>query len=305
MSDDEKPKGDPAAPSSGQPDGTGDSPDRMDLPKWNRARVKRSQPETGAAPDAFQQGVRDAGRTAVKRGPLVVGVLVLIAGGIAGGIWWRGATAEKTAASTRMLAVATAWRARGKVDPQAVAQLGKHPPRIPLARDKEELQRNVDEALAELAGDSSKAATLAVLVRAAAAQEQGDFASAQAGFREFLSKAGDGHQLAYLAKEGLALSLEASGDTDGALAELEKLAGAEGDFYRDQALYQRARLLEDLGRKDEAITVYKQYAAEFPLTERSIARNEVREHLGALDPSAVPPEPLGGPGGPLGGLVQE
>lgn len=299
LSDDDKPSEDkPAAPPAEE---GADSPDRMDLPKWNRARVKRSQPAAGAEPDAFQQGVRDAGRTAVRRGPLVLGVIALLAAGIGGGIWWRKHTAEQTATSTRMLAVAAAWRARGRVDPQAVALSSKHPPRIPSARDDAELARNVEEALAEVEKDDGKARTLALLVRASSQQEQGDFASAQATYREFLTKAGDGHQLAFLAREGLALALEASGDTDGALAELVKLAGSEGDFYRDQALWQQARLLEQLGRTDEALAIYKQYATEYPLTEQSIARNEVREHLGKLDPSAVPPEPLAG--NPLAGMV--
>ncbi|MBC8067176.1 MAG: tetratricopeptide repeat protein [Deltaproteobacteria bacterium] len=174
---------------------------------------------------------------------------------------------------------------------------------MPLARDREELQRNVDESLAgveDVAG--TKAATLSILVRAASQQERADFASAQASYREFLDAAGDGHELAFLAREGLALALEAAGDTDAALAELEKLTGSEGDFYRDQALWQRARLLEQLGRTDEALALYRQYIVEFPLAEKSMARAEVKEHLGKLDPTAIPPEPPPGMGG-LQGLV--
>jgi hypothetical protein len=307
VSDDEKPSTgtpDPAPEGTGGDSASGDAAGRIDLPKWNRARVKRSQPTSAAEPDAFQQGVRDAGRTAVRRGPLVFAGLVLVACAIAGGIWWRGARAESTAVSTRMLAVASAWRARGRVDPEAIAQVGKHPPRIPLARDEQELQRNVDTALAELGdAEGTKASMLAILVRAADQQQHADFASAQASYREFLAAAGEAHQLAFLAHEGLALALEGAGDTDGALAELEKLAGNEGDFYRDQALWQRARLLEQLGRTDEALALYRQYVVEFPLAQKSIARTEVKEHLGKLDPSAIPPEPMPGLGGPLGGLL--
>jgi hypothetical protein len=65
--------------------------ERMDLPKWNRARVKRAPAKTeGAAgeTDAFQQGVREAGRAAVRRVPLVVLGVLGLAAAIGGVIWF-------------------------------------------------------------------------------------------------------------------------------------------------------------------------------------------------------------------------
>jgi hypothetical protein len=67
----------PAEPKSEAP------ADRMDLPKWNRARVKRKQ-VAGQEEDAFQAGVRKAGQSAVRRAPLVLGLIVLVSAGIAG-----------------------------------------------------------------------------------------------------------------------------------------------------------------------------------------------------------------------------
>ncbi len=301
MSDDVPPEP-PKAPAPPQ---DGDVPaERMDLPKWNRARVKRAQPAADDAPDGFQQGVRAAGRTAVRRGPLVFAGVAAIAGIIGGTIWWTRHKAETTAASTRLLAQSAAWRARGIVeDVDAIMKERKRPPPLPIARDEAELDANVDAAIAALmAGDDSSAQHLGLLVRAAESFERSDFAAAQASYDEFLTKVGDGHLLAFVAREGIALAREGQGDLEGALAELDKLMGAEGDFYRDQALWQRARLLEQLGRNDEALALYHQYATEYPLDKASMAKAAVRERLGELDPQAVPPEPgLGGPGG-LGGL---
>lgn len=285
--DDEQPKADAGTT-------VAPAPDRMDMPKWNRARVKRVQPEAAAAeaPDAFQQGVREAGRTAVRRGPLVLIGAVVVAAAIGGGIWWTGHRAETRAEGTRLLAQPVAWRSRGRIiDVDAVMKDRKRPPPVPIARDQAELDRNVDGALAALgASEQAQAVTLGLLVRGATAMERGDFAGGQAAYEEFLTKVGSDHPLAFLATEGIAAAREAQGDLDGALAQFDKLAGAVGDFYRDQALWHKARLLESAGRNDEALEVYKQYATEYPLDKASIARAQVRERLGELDPSLVPPE---------------
>jgi tetratricopeptide (TPR) repeat protein len=293
--DDEEPKTDGAPPA-----------ERMDLPKWSRARVKRAQPEAeaAAAPDAFQQGVREAGRTAVRRGPLVLGGIVLVAAAIAGGIWWSGARAETVASGTRLLAQPLAWRARGQItDVDRIMKDRPRPPPVPIARDQAELDRNVDTAMTALAAsDNEQAVTLGLLVRGATAMEKADFAGAQTAYEQFVTKVGTGHHLSFAAIEGIALAKEAQADTDGAIAELDKLAGAVGDFYRDMALWHKARILEALGRKDEALEVYKLYATEYPLDKSSLARNEVRARLSELDPSLVPAEPDASAAG-LSGLL--
>ncbi len=284
--DDEEPKADADA-------GTAAS-ERMDLPKWNRSRVKRVQPETAAeGPDAFQQGVREAGRTAVRRGPLVAMGIAAIAAAIGGGIWWTRHRAEQAAEGTRLLAQPAAWRSRGRiVDVDRIMKDRKRPPPIPIARDQAELDRNVDTAMGALvAGDNDKAATLGLLVRGGTEMERGDFAAAQATYGEFLTKAGSSHELAFLAQEGVAAAREAQGDVDGAIAEFDKLLGDVGDFFRDEALWNKARLLEKAGRNDEALEIYKQYATEYPLDKASLAQAQVRERLGELDPSLVPAEP--------------
>lgn len=290
----------PKDPSDAAPAGEGDARERMDLPKWNRARVKRAAPADAPQADAFQQGVRDAGRAAVRRGPLVAIGLVVVAAGIGGGIWLRGRNAESAATSTRLLAQAASWRARGViVDVDAEMKNRKRPPPVPIARDVAELSANVDGALGKLQSEAggSKAESLAILVRAGQQVEAGDFPGAEQSYRGFLSQVGAGHELAFVAREGVVLAREGLGDLEGALGEVEAMLGQVGDFYRDQGLWHKARLLERLGRKDEALEVYRLYVGEYPLDRPSIARDDVRERLSELDPSAVPAAADG-----LGGL---
>ncbi len=280
--------------------------DRMDLPKWNRARVKRKQPK-GEEQDAFQQGVRKAGKTALARAPVVLGGLVAIAAIIASVFWYRDKVEEDNAVATRILSTAVGMQARGRVVPDIaeVTKDRKLPPPLPLIENEEQRDQAVEAALGNLqaeAGDSD-AAKASKLLSASRLMEDGAFADAQASYRAFLEES-PSHPLAFLAREGLALSLEAGGNVDDALGELETLAGSEGSFYRDQALWHKGRILEDQGKADEALEVYKSYIAEYPLEQKSIARDSVVARLDELAPDLVPESAkkpgLGGLGGPGG-----
>jgi tetratricopeptide (TPR) repeat protein len=264
--------------------------ERIDLPKWNRARVKRKAPK-GTEQDAFQDAVRGAGKKAVRSAPLMLGLVVLVAASIGGVIWWTGHRAEARAESTRMLADSVAYRARGRVaDVEALMQDRQRPFPRPIASDEAELEAKVQKGLDELheRAPKSAAARMALLVRGSKKVQAREFADAEAAFREFLDAHGPRHDLAYLAHEGILAALEGQGDHEGALAQAEAMLGSEGDFYRDQGLWHKARLLEKLDRTDDALEVYRQYAAEYPLEKSSIAWQQVRRRLSELDPSAVP-----------------
>jgi tetratricopeptide (TPR) repeat protein len=267
-----------------------ESDERMDLPKWNRARVKRKAPK-GTEQDAFQGAVRGAGKKAIRSAPLVLGLAAVVAGLIAGTIWWMGQRTETRAESTRVLAEAVAYRARGRVaDVETLMQDRRRPFPRPIASDEAELAAKVREGLdaVESQAPDSAAARMALIVRGAKKVEAREFAEAEAAFREFLDRHGPRHELAYLAQEGLLAALEGQSDLEGALAQAEAMSGSEGDFYRDQALWHRARLLEKLERSDEALEVYRQYAQEYPLDKSSFAWQQVRRRLSELDPGAVP-----------------
>lgn len=279
--------------------------ERRDLPKWNRARVKRKAP-AGEEQDAFQVSVRKAGRGLLQRPWVVIGLMVALSGVGAGIYAWRQASEAERAESTNTLAVAVAYEARGQVFPDLAAQTAERvrPLPVPVAEDETKLHEKVDAALADLEKQApdSPANVAADLVRAARLAKASDFAGAEKAFRGFIERQ-PGHSLVWLAREGLVVSLEAQGRYDEALEAVEPLVGELGDFFRDQALWHKGRLLEGSGQASAAIEIYKQYMAEYPLDKESLAREQVRARLEELDPASVPalPEPdvpgLGGLGG--------
>lgn len=275
--------------------------DRRDLPKWNRARVKRKAP-AGEEQDAFQVSVRKAGRGLLQRPWAVLGLMVALSGVGAGIYAWRQSSESERAESTEILANAAAHEARGQVAPELLAQLGDRPSWIPAAEDEAKLHQRVDEALADLEARApdSPANVAADLVRAARLARASDFVGAEKAYRGFIERQ-PGHPLVYLARDGLVISLEAQGRIDEALSELEPLLGETGDFFRDRALWHKGRMLEASGQGDAALEIYRLYTTEYPLDQPSLSQIQVRARLQELDPEAVPPLPGAGLPG-LGGL---
>lgn len=274
--------------------------ERMDLPKWNRARVKRKQVK-GEEQDGFQVGVRKAGKAALTKAPVVIGAIVVVAGIIAGVVWYRGKISEDAAEATRVLASATAASSRARIDATGEYENRKLPPPNPVFADEGARAKAIDDTLAQLGSemDDTDAATAAKLVVAARHMQSGKFSEAKAGYESFLQGEAD-HPLAFLAHEGLALALEAAGDVDAAVAQLDTMAPEAGAFYRDQALFHKARMLEGQGKADEALTTYKAYVEEYPLDQDSLARDAVVARLEELAPDLVPDEAkknAAGPGG--------
>ncbi|MEX1365399.1 MAG: hypothetical protein AB1Z98_19895 [Nannocystaceae bacterium] len=287
-------------------DAKADDGDRRDLPKWNRARVKRKAPK-GEEEDAFQSTVRKAGRGVLQRPAVVIGLIVAAAGIGTGVYYFMQAGEGERAQATSILATAAAYEARGQVieDLATVTAERKRPLPFPYVESEDALRGKVDAALSDLEAQASDspANEVADLMRAARLARVSDFEGAEKAYRSFVQRL-PGHRLLFMAREGLVLALEGQKRWDDALTELEPLMGIEGDFYRDQALWHRARLLEGAERTDEALEVYKQYMAEYPLDTPSLAADEVRARMEALDPGSVPPLPdssMGGLGG-LGGL---
>jgi tetratricopeptide (TPR) repeat protein len=90
-------------------------------------------------------------------------------------------------------------------------------------------------------------------------------------------------RLRFLAQEGLGYALEATGQTDAAIAAFNGLAeegkGA-GDFYRDHALYNKARLLEKKGSGQDAQKLLHEILDKTPTTP---LREEINDRLAALE----------------------
>jgi hypothetical protein len=279
--------------SEGSDKQTGDGPEtdadaaaKRDLPSWSRRRKKFKEAPAGVIQledDAFQRGVKRAGAAAVSSAQwVVIGLVVAIAATAAGVYGWSARQAH-LADSTRLLEQAVAMRARGRIT--IIAPTDDTPE--PTAGSAEEQRSKTAAALDELEGHGGSASLNAGLVRGAMALEAGEFAAAKTAYEGFLAKAAIDHPLRHLAVEGKGLALEGEGDLEGALAVMGELAGQPGVFYRDQALRQQGRLLEALGRTDEAITAYKTYVEEFPPPRGGIGLPFVTARLEELDPSVL------------------
>jgi len=90
-------------------------------------------------------------------------------------------------------------------------------------------------------------------------------------------------RLAFLAHEGLGYAYEGKGDFDQALKAMDQLAGdAAGfqGFYRDRALYQKARLTERKGDRAGAVKLYKEVLDKAPDTT---LHDEISDRLAVLE----------------------
>jgi tetratricopeptide (TPR) repeat protein len=268
--------------------------ERQELPTWTRSKSKRkSNAKVEAEGDAFTRGLRGAGQAARNRVPLVGGVLVAVAALAAGWVWWQDSQTESRVTSSRALANAAAWQARATKVNAAEIEKDWVPPN-PIYVEDAQRTAEFEKGLATLdqTGDEDVKRAGDVL-KASAAMRAGDYDKALGLYEAFIKEVANDHPLAWLAKEGRGLALEAKGDLDGALTNFEGMAGSSQRFYRDMAMWHQGRILERLDRKPEALAVYKQYLTEFPPADLSLRLSEVNQRVAALEAetSAAPPSP--------------
>jgi hypothetical protein len=91
-------------------------------------------------------------------------------------------------------------------------------------------------------------------------------------------------RLRFLAHEGLGYAYERKGNLDQAMAAFDKLGDDSkalgGGFYADRALYQKARITEVRGNRDEAARLYHEVLDKTPTTS---LRDEITNRLAVLE----------------------
>jgi tetratricopeptide (TPR) repeat protein len=90
-------------------------------------------------------------------------------------------------------------------------------------------------------------------------------------------------RFAFLVEEGLAYAQEAAGQPDKAIETLTTLAEqskSAGNFFRDRALFHKARLLEAKGAAKDAEKLYREILAETPTTA---LKEEINNRLASLE----------------------
>jgi tetratricopeptide (TPR) repeat protein len=154
----------------------------------------------------------------------------------------------------------------------------------PTPRFKTDKER-VDATIAELDALDKKfggeVSRDALLFRAGIYYDQGRFDEAASAYTRFL----DGqHQpsVTAVAREGLGLCHEARGKLDDALTAYQALEPKSGDYFRDRALYDQARVYLKKGDKKKASDLYKEVLAKVPTTP---LRDEIQTQLALLEPS--------------------
>jgi predicted negative regulator of RcsB-dependent stress response len=119
-----------------------------------------------------------------------------------------------------------------------------------------------------------------LVFRASVLYDQGRFDDAAATYGKFLDAVKKDVPLALLAKEGIGLCAEARGKLDEALTAYQGLEPKAGDYYRDRALYDQARVYVKKGDKKKAAALYQQVLQKTPQTP---LRDEIQTQLALLD----------------------
>jgi hypothetical protein len=144
------------------------------------------------------------------------------------------------------------------------------------------LEASLKEADAFLAAHgSSKLKDEALLLKAKYLMALNKPAEALAIYKDQLN--GVDERFRFLAKEGLAYAQEASGQIEDAIATLTMLADASqnaGGFYRDRALFNKARLLEKKGSGKDAEKLLREILEKTPTTA---LREEINDRLATLE----------------------
>ncbi len=152
----------------------------------------------------------------------------------------------------------------------------------------EELAKQLEQVRKDFAG--TEAAATATLFLADAELQLGKLDEASGHYNDYLSATKPGEPLRALAYEGLGYAQEAKKAYDPAASAFEKMGQeAQGDSLRARAAYQRARVLEAQGKKQEAADAFQKLKDEF---KDAPAAQDASERLALLaGQGIVPPLP--------------
>lgn len=231
------------------------------------------------APDQFVTFWAKVGAAISARKQLAFGGVVALLATVA--IIWAvqvflaSRAAEESQAFARIHAVATA-----ALIPEG-GEAPKSDDKLPhFKTEKERLEAALKEADGFISGRGSRLRDEALLLKARYLMALGRPADAVSIYNQLTGTLDE--RLWFLAQEGLAYAHEAAGQADKALesfGQLAERAKARGNFMRDRALYNRARLLEQKGAAKEAEKVYREILSELP---QSTLKDEINDRLAVI-----------------------
>lgn len=115
----------------------------------------------------------------------------------------------------------------------------------------------------EQAYDNKKSPRLLIYM-ADAQVEMGKYDEALKTLDEFANKFVREEALIPLVYQKMVTLQLKKGNKEEALKTLDKISNASGDMFKDFALIQKARMLEQEGKKDEAVLKYKELTEKYP-----------------------------------------
>jgi tetratricopeptide (TPR) repeat protein len=232
------------------------------------------------APDQFVSFWSQVGQTVASRKQAVLGgviALLATAGVIYGAnVFLTTRAAKESQAFGRIHAVATAALIPETGEPPKFEDDLPH-----FKTEKERLQAALKEADSFISGHGSRLRDEAKLLKARYLVALGRAAEAIPLYSELTGALDE--RLWFLAQDGLAYAQEAAGQVDKAIesfGQLAERAKATGNFMRDRALYNRARLLEQKGSAKEAEKVYREILTELP---QSALKDEINDRLAVIE----------------------
>ena len=160
-------------------------------------------------------------------------------------------------------------------DAQKEAHDGDVPKFKTEAERRDAAVKALDKVIVDWGG--SPAGRDALMVRAGVNYDLGKYDQALSDYKSFLSKGPKGN-LRALGHEGLGYVYEAKGEFDRALEEYRLITSA-GEFYRDRALYDQARVMERKGDKAAAQKLYQEILDKSPTTP---LRDDISNRLALL-----------------------
>ena len=125
----------------------------------------------------------------------------------------------------------------------------------------------------------SSTADEATLFRAGVYYDLTRFDDAASAYEKFI-KSAHPSPLLLAAREGLGLAREQQGKLDDALAQYQQLEPKTGDFYRDRALWDQARIWQKKGDKKKAAERLKELVAKTP---SSPLKDEAQTQIAELE----------------------
>jgi tetratricopeptide (TPR) repeat protein len=225
-----------------------------------------------------------------RRQALIIGVTMLgtvVVGTIVFSVVSEGRAARATETLARIERIATA-DLRPDDAPKADGAPTPPPPTddgVPHFKTvKERNEATLKELDAFLAGPRNNLTQSARLERGPLLLGLGRAAEAITTYEALLADKPD-DRLRFLAREGLGYAQEQKGDLEAAAGTFAKLADdaalfKEGGFYKDRAVYHKARIAELRGNADDARKLYREVLDKNPTTS---LRDEITNRLAVLE----------------------